>query len=91
MDKKPNILFFNQVDKHSLPDVGGKGANLGEMTQSGFPVPNGFAVTVAAYDLFIKENDLGDWISDALKSVDVENPTQLQDVAHKIQKKISRS
>jgi len=49
------ILFFNQIDKDDLPLVGGKGANLGEMTKAGFPVPNGFAVTVAAYDAFLDE------------------------------------
>jgi pyruvate, water dikinase len=29
--------------------VGGKGANLGEMVQAGFPVPPGFVVTAATY------------------------------------------
>jgi pyruvate,water dikinase len=29
--------------------VGGKGANLGELTRSGFPVPPGFVVMSAAY------------------------------------------
>jgi pyruvate,water dikinase len=37
-------LRLNQVDL-----VGGKCANLGELTQAGFPVPFGFAVTTAAY------------------------------------------
>jgi pyruvate,water dikinase len=30
--------------------VGGKAASLGTLTQAGFPVPDGFAVTTAAYD-----------------------------------------
>lgn len=33
--------------------VGGKGANLGEMTCAGFPVPTGFCVTTEAYHTFV--------------------------------------
>lgn len=32
-----------------LPVAGGKGANLGELTRAGFPVPEGFVVTTHAY------------------------------------------
>lgn len=47
------VLFFNEINKTSLPYVGGKGANLGEMTQAGFPVPQGFCVTTAAFQEFV--------------------------------------
>jgi pyruvate,water dikinase len=43
------VLFFNELDKESLPLAGGKAANLGEMTKAGFPVPQGFCVTTGAY------------------------------------------
>lgn len=46
------ILFFNEIDQTMLPQVGGKGANLGEMTRAGFPVPKGFCLTTAVYDAF---------------------------------------
>lgn len=46
------ILFFNEIDKTMLPLVGGKGANLGEMTRAGFPVPKGFCLTTHVYDAF---------------------------------------
>jgi len=39
------VMHFNEIDSTSLPDVGGKGANLGEMIKAGFPVPQGFCVT----------------------------------------------
>lgn len=84
MSAQPLILFFKDIDKDSLPAVGGKGANLGEMTQAGFPVPNGFAVTVASYDLFLTENEITKKISDVIKTVDVNNPDQLQKVSDKI-------
>lgn len=52
------ILFFNDINKNMIGLVGGKGANLGEMTQAGFPVPNGFCVTTEVYKDFINDIDL---------------------------------
>ena len=48
-----NVMWFKDIDKHDGNTVGGKGANLGEMTRAGFPVPNGFVVTVHAYRTFL--------------------------------------
>ncbi|CAN5815540.1 phosphoenolpyruvate synthase [soil metagenome] len=45
------ILPFTAIDRVMLPVVGGKAANLGELVMAGFPVPPGFCVTTAAYDL----------------------------------------
>jgi pyruvate,water dikinase len=47
------VLSFTQISRDDLALVGGKGANLGEMTRAGFPVPPGFCVTTAAYRLFL--------------------------------------
>lgn len=46
------LLFFNEIDKSMVAQVGGKGANLGEMTQAGIPVPPGFCLTTQVYDQF---------------------------------------
>lgn len=40
---------INQIRLSDVPSVGGKAANLGELTSSGFPVPSGFVVTKDAY------------------------------------------
>jgi phosphoenolpyruvate synthase/pyruvate phosphate dikinase len=50
------VADFQQIDKTSLSIVGGKGANLGEMTRAGFPVPPGFCVTTSAYRTFIEQS-----------------------------------
>ncbi|UJF33394.1 phosphoenolpyruvate synthase [Paenibacillus hexagrammi] len=56
------VLDFHRIDKSSLPLVGGKGANLGEMTQAGFPVPPGFCVTTEAYRVFLSGSEqMGDY------------------------------
>ena len=44
-----SVVWFNEVNKEDIPLVGGKGANLGEMTNAGIPVPPGFIVTASAY------------------------------------------
>jgi len=58
MTSLPLVVKFKDIDKEDLSLVGGKGANLGEMTKAGFPVPPGFAVTVPSYELFLSENDI---------------------------------
>lgn len=71
---KQYVLFFEQIDHASLPFVGGKGANLGEMTQAGFPVPGGFCVTTDAYKDFIATSPEMDHFFAALAAID---PTKL--------------
>lgn len=90
MTAQKYILFFNQIDKHDLPLVGGKGANLGEMTKAGFPVPNGFAVTVAAYDAFLDENDFRKQINNILKATDRNDPNQLNSASKQIERIIMK-
>ncbi len=84
----PLIAFFKDIDKHDIPLVGGKGANLGEMTQAGFPVPYGFAVTVVSYDRFLVDSGLRDEINASLKGLDVEDSDELDRVARHIQRRI---
>ncbi|KKQ56656.1 MAG: phosphoenolpyruvate synthase/pyruvate phosphate dikinase, pyruvate, water dikinase [Candidatus Woesebacteria bacterium GW2011_GWC1_38_13] len=84
-------LFFKDIDKDDLSLVGGKGANLGEMTKAGFPVPYGFAVTTISYDAFLAHNNIINTINDFLKQVDVDDPDQLNSASKKIQKIVLES
>jgi rifampicin phosphotransferase len=52
------VLPFGAIDRAALPVAGGKAANLGELTRAGLPVPTGFCVTTAAYDLVAGDADL---------------------------------
>jgi pyruvate,water dikinase len=47
------IAWIEELDKTMVPLVGGKGANLGEMTKAGLPVPPGFCVTADSYKDFV--------------------------------------
>ncbi len=89
MSALPIVVDFKSIDKHDTPLVGGKGANLGEMTKAGFPVPGGFAITINAYDLFLKENDIAKKIYDILGTTDVNDPSQLGEASKRIQKMVT--
>lgn len=44
------VLGFDEIDRTRVPEVGGKGANLGELSRiEGIRVPGGFCVTTAAF------------------------------------------
>ncbi|MBI5127796.1 phosphoenolpyruvate synthase [Candidatus Roizmanbacteria bacterium] len=77
MANKKSIVWFEEVGKGDVGIVGGKGANLGEMTNARLPVPYGFIVTAEAYFDFIEKAGLKKRISDLLQSVNFENPSEL--------------
>src|SRR5690348_16730375 len=45
------VLPLRALHRDMLALVGGKAANLGELTSAKFPVPPGFCVTTSAYEL----------------------------------------
>jgi pyruvate,water dikinase len=86
--RRKAVVWFNEVTKKDIPLVGGKGANLGEMTNAGIPVPPGFIVTAAAYFDFIAKSGLQGKIKALLDSVSIHDSKQLQDMALKVQQVI---
>ena len=50
------------LGRGDLAVAGGKGANLGELTRAGLPVPPGFVLTTAAYRTYVDLNGVGDEI-----------------------------
>ena len=82
------IVWFNEVTKKDVPTVGGKGANLGEMTNANIPVPTGFIVTADAYFDFFRKSKVKDKIGNRLRSLDPDNSKQLQQIAAEIKQLI---
>jgi pyruvate,water dikinase len=80
-----NILWFEEVGQNDGAQVGGKGANLGELTTAGLPVPPGYIVTADAYFNYVKSTGLEQKISSILEGFDKENSKDLQERAEKIQ------
>lgn len=87
------VLWFEEIGKEDLPLVGGKCANLGELTKAGVPVPPGFAVTSYAYKVFIEKTGIKDEIQRVLKEVikDPSNPQQYREASKTIRKLIEES
>jgi pyruvate, water dikinase len=44
-----HVLWFDSLSRADVASAGGKGANLGELTRAGLPVPPGFVITADAY------------------------------------------
>lgn len=81
-----NVVWFSEVDKEDVATVGGKGANLGEMTRAGFPVPPGFIVTANAYYDYLRENNLHVKIKHLISTVNFDNDKSLHQVSVHIKK-----
>ncbi|HMI33357.1 MAG TPA: PEP/pyruvate-binding domain-containing protein, partial [Propionibacteriaceae bacterium] len=57
------IRQFGELGTSDIEQAGGKGANLGELTRAGIPVPPGFVVTTEAYRVYVAEHQLDDKIT----------------------------
>lgn len=84
------ILSFSEIQNHNINVVGGKNASLGEMYNSlsefGIKVPNGFAITVEAYRVFLKENDLTDLLQKEISRLDKLQLNNLSEVGENCRK-----
>ena len=84
----PTIVQFSEVSRDDISLVGGKGANLGELTNAGLPVPPGFIVTAEAYRQFLETNGLFQPLQQLLGDLNVEDSATLQAKAAEAQKLI---
>lgn len=80
------VIKFEDLTKNDIGIAGGKGANLGELTQAGIPVPPGFVVTAETYDKFMQDTGIFNSVMDILEEVDINNTKQLQEAAEEIKK-----
>ena len=53
---KTYVLPFEKIRKEDIASAGGKGANLGEMTAAGIPIPKGGVLLSEAYREYMKAN-----------------------------------
>ncbi|MBS7616434.1 phosphoenolpyruvate synthase [Candidatus Bathyarchaeota archaeon] len=85
-EKRDLVLWFENLRKTDIPLVGGKNANLGEMTSAGVPVPQGFAITAYAYKRFIEETGIAEKIYQIIRETvtDPNDPKQYEVASKKI-------
>lgn len=80
-----DIVWFDADNSTDLSLVGGKGANLGRLTQAGFVVPGGYVVGTDGYLSHIASNEgLKGEIADILSTVDYDDAEALDAAVAKI-------
>ena len=78
------VQKFEDLNKSDIGIAGGKGANLGELTQAGIPVPPGFVVTAETYQKFMEDSGINDKVLDILDQIDINDTKALQAAAEEI-------
>ena len=80
-DQQSLVLWYNQLGMHDVDRVGGKNASLGEMITNlsslGVSVPNGYATTSYAFNLFLDQSGLNQRIYDLLDKTDIDDVEEL--------------
>ena len=76
--------MIKNVTKNDFMDVGGKGANLGEMIAAGLPVPGGFILLTDSYRRFVNAAGLQEKIEELLSVVADDDLQSLESVSEKI-------
>jgi pyruvate,water dikinase len=72
------IRHFSELRATDRPSVGGKCASLGEMVAAGLPVPEGFAVTTAAFEDFLDHGGLRRQLRDLVDRAQAADPASLR-------------
>ena len=79
------VRGFDRLDRSQVAFAGGKGANLGELTAAGMPVPEGFVVGAPAYAAYCTQTGLRERLSALLDRLDVEDTAALQQASRQAQ------
>jgi pyruvate,water dikinase len=72
------VRSFADLSHQDVAFAGGKGANLGELTAAGLPVPPGFVDGAPAYAAFCDETGAREQLAAALEDLDVDDTAALE-------------
>ncbi|ABW16275.1 pyruvate phosphate dikinase PEP/pyruvate-binding [Parafrankia sp. EAN1pec] len=81
MSERRWIAWFKEIGADDVDQAGGKGANLGELTRAGLPVPPGFVITVSAYLDVVDAAWMRSEIAARASDIDPDDHAQLEQVA----------
>jgi pyruvate,orthophosphate dikinase len=80
MSKKKYVYLFREGDGSMRELLGGKGANLAEMTNLGMPVPQGFTITTEACTQYYED---GEVINDSIREEIMSYIGKLEEISGK--------
>ncbi|HLT62394.1 MAG TPA: PEP/pyruvate-binding domain-containing protein, partial [Microlunatus sp.] len=78
------VREFAEIGRSDVASAGGKGANLGELTRAGLPVPPGFVVSTDGYREFVETGGIRTAVLGAVERTDPDDPDRLQATADEI-------
>ena len=87
----PPITWLEDLSLADVAHAGGKGANLGELTRAGLPVPSGFVLVADAYLAAMDEADVRSELVAIERAVDVDDPDALDAAATCMQELIHKA
>ena len=91
-ENKLYIIDFQEIDKSMFMTVGGKGANLGELSEiKEIRVPEGFCVTTEAYKKITENNPELNSLLDELTCLKAEERGNISEISAKIRIVIERT
>jgi pyruvate,water dikinase len=83
------VLNFNEIDKTKLLVVGGKGANLGELSRiEGIRIPEGFCVSTEVYKRITEQNIEFKLLMEQLSLLQVSDREKISEISKQIRKVI---
>src|SRR5829696_4210845 len=85
------VRTFAALSHDDVLFAGGKGANLGELTAAGLPVPGGFVVGAQAYAAFCDADGLRARIEDVLAEVDVDDTAALGEASTRVREMVENA
>src|SRR6185312_15119897 len=86
-----HVRWFDSLTRSDVESAGGKGANLAERAQNGFPVPAGLVLTVAASGRFAEAGRLDSEIERRIDAVNVDDMPRLEESAAAIRDMVRRT
>jgi len=86
--KEVYIKWLSELSREDVLIAGGKGANLGEIYNSGFPVPPAFVVTIEGFHYFVNKTLIKDRINRMLSKIDIQDTGELTRKAKEIRELI---
>jgi pyruvate, water dikinase len=86
-----SIVWFDKLTRDAVALAGGKGANLGEMTRAGLPVPPGFVVTAATFTAAMEAAGTRPQLAQLLDQANPDDAKQLAETAEALQALVRRA
>jgi pyruvate,water dikinase len=83
-ESRLGIRPIADLGRGDIAFAGGKGANLGELTQADLPVPPGFVVGAPTYAAFVEQTGLRERIKARLVGLEVDDSAALEAAAREV-------